>query len=693
MGYQVRSVHFHAACRIVAAVALVALCLQAGPTPLAAQTLTTQPPTLRITQIDTSNFPTVSAWVYGENLGGSLAATEMLLLESGAERAVTEEVKRAGNQVAFVFDASNNVRFPGITNAPRIQEVKDAIDRLSKASLFDDELDWLTFIALGDNAVPRVIGPELDAPWEDYDYQAIWNSVILYEPAQGAAITPLNDLIRFSVQQFGDPDLPRFQQRHIVVFSDGTDIVSVLESEQVVGLANDQNIRIHTVQLGNAGQGPERTLKQLSSLTGGSYVSLASPEAIDTVGDAIAATTEQKVLTYRSQLPTPGEVRVVASLPNNRTIEASASAPAVNVLPSSVFLLQPVEGSVVQRSGATWDSTLDSLAPASLPVQVAIQWPDGRARSVQRLEIEIGGKTTIVSSPPFDEVIEVPIPLLGMGDYTVRVRAIDELGLAGQSDPVRISVTEVRPPTPTPTVTPSPTPNATATAAAVARANAQATSEAKTQVKITEIVGSNEDLTRRLEQLSWATIASAALAIFALGFAIYVLSSRERRKRATEIVTGTLRSVTEPFMRSGRKGSVGGGSRAQLALVENGGTPSMPTTISLQGGSVRIGRDPAVASIVLDDRRISRFHCQIHEETGGYRILDEGSTSGTYVNDSEVGIHGQQLQNGDMVGIGPVVYRFEAMPGGGTAFAPGSAGKLDDPERTEILIAGRTPKR
>ncbi len=646
-------------------VLMLVVALAITPLPLGAQSPAPPAPTLRITQIDTSQFPIVHVSVYGDR--APAATTQFHLYESGAERPGTKAVTQMGVQVALVFDASNNVRQAGLTNAPRLQEVKDTIDSFARTNFLDDERDWLTFIALGDDATPQVIGPRLDDAWENYDYQAVWNSVILYEPREGSTVTPLYDLVKFAVQQFAAPKLPMNQERHIVVFSDGSDQVSVLQSEQVIGLANQHNIRVHTVQLGNPAPQSERNLKQLSELTGGTYVSLDSIQALAPIVDAMRVTVDQTVLTYRSQRADPGEIRVEAILSDNQVINATDRAPAVNIQPAAITVLQPQSGMTLERSGTAWDSALESLMPATLPVQVAIQWPDGRTRDVKRLEIEVGGKTEVVDSPPFDAVFEVPIPLMGAGEYSVRVRALDELGVTSTSDPVRLTVTELRPsaPTPTPiptaTATATPTPNATATVVAVAQARATATTEAKTQENLTAITAANADLTQRMQQLSWVTIASAALALIALMFAIYVLSSRDRRKRATEIIAGTIQSVTEPFIRSGRKSS--GGEQAHLVLVDNGGTSSLPGKILLQAGGVRIGRDPSVSNVILDDRRVSRFHCQIREEMGGFRLLDEGSVSGTYVNDGEVGIQGQTLKSGDLVSIGPVVYRFEVTAG------------------------------
>jgi predicted component of type VI protein secretion system len=74
-----------------------------------------------------------------------------------------------------------------------------------------------------------------------------------------------------------------------------------------------------------------------------------------------------------------------------------------------------------------------------------------------------------------------------------------------------------------------------------------------------------------------------------------------------------------------------------------------------------LGREPAVVDQPLPDRRISRLHCRIVEDgaSGGYRIYDEGSGSGTYVNEEEVGHTGTALSPEDIITIGPVQYRYE----------------------------------
>ena len=679
--------------RTRAALFCLILCLALFPAHAAvAQDSAAGQPRLEITRVDVSAFPDVKVYVYGENLGSSPAATEMRLFENGAERPVQKSVEAVGYQVALVFDAPESVETTrGLTDQTLLEEVRQAAARMLQPANLVAGRDWVELVATGRGGQPGTV-----AAWENWDLNLIGNDLALYQVDGNGGRTPLNDLIRHAVDDFA-ASLPDGQQRHIVVFSDGLDSVSVLDPDQAVSLARERDIRVHTVQLGSAGDDAVRRMQQIAELSGGVYVQLNTVEAPDAIWEAIRGTAEQAVLSYRSQRPDPGEIRVEAALPGGGTVEATGRAHAINVLPVAPRLVQPPDGFVLERSAASWDSPIEELTPGDLPFQVAFEWPDGRARAIRQLEVTAGGNTQTFSQPPFDGLLYVPVGSLRAGEYTVRVRAVDELGMAGESAPLRFRVQEVRPPTPTPTPVPTftptytPTPDPTATAVAVMRANATATAEAETQAVITDLGTSNENLLWWLQRLSWATLASGLLALAALIFAIYVLSSRDRRKRATEIVTGTLRSVTEPFMRPGRRGGSGASARAQLVLVDNGGSPMIPPTISLSPGSLRIGRDPAVSNAVLDDRRISRFHCQIREELGGYRILDEGSTSGTYVNDLEVGMQGHLLQPGDMVGIGPVVYRFEA--GGGPGGGPGGVQVGQPPPTTRDSTVPLMPHR
>jgi hypothetical protein len=289
---------------------------------------------------------------------------------------------------------------------------------------------------------------------------------------------------------------------------------------------------------------------------------------------------------------------------------------------------------------------------------------------LQRVEYTLGTDTRLVEAEPFDR-IDFPIAAFGNGSYALRVQAVDELGIAGTSKPLSVKVLEDRPPLPLPTPIPTPPP--------------------------CQGVGCIVDP----QNTRWLTLAALALALLALFFAIFVLLRKPAvRMSVQQAVTGTIKAVTQPFTLDRRmKGHQA--AKARLVLVE--GDASLPQSVEIVGSNTRIGRDSSLSNVVLDDPRVSRYHCRIAEEGDDiFRIYDEGSTSGTYVNYKPVDIRGQVLQHGDQVHIGPIGMRFEiSRPGeqpeatepATEPYAPQfGAQPDDDPFRTEPFRL-QTPER
>ena len=96
---------------------------------------------------------------------------------------------------------------------------------------------------------------------------------------------------------------------------------------------------------------------------------------------------------------------------------------------------------------------------------------------------------------------------------------------------------------------------------------------------------------------------------------------------------------------------------AYLELLEAVSQVSSPIPLSM--AVVRIGRSPNQANIAFEnDVTVSRLHASLMLEGSHYRIFDEQSTSGTWVNERQVPEYGIQLNNGDEIHLGAVHLRF-----------------------------------
>ncbi len=102
-----------------------------------------------------------------------------------------------------------------------------------------------------------------------------------------------------------------------------------------------------------------------------------------------------------------------------------------------------------------------------------------------------------------------------------------------------------------------------------------------------------------------------------------------------------------------------------LRLVALAG-PMAGEVLPATGAEVTLGRDPA-SGICVADRSLSRTHCVLAFEGGGWVIRDLGSANGTFVNGIQ--IQQQALRDGDQIRAGESVFLLSLRP-----HPPASAG-------------------
>jgi transcriptional regulator with PAS, ATPase and Fis domain len=88
---------------------------------------------------------------------------------------------------------------------------------------------------------------------------------------------------------------------------------------------------------------------------------------------------------------------------------------------------------------------------------------------------------------------------------------------------------------------------------------------------------------------------------------------------------------------------------AAIEVVEG---PDRGASRQLGPAGLRIGT-AAGSDLVISDRTVSRFHCELRSEGGAIHVVDSGSTNGTYVDG--VRVHSAELSPGSRLRIGATV--------------------------------------
>jgi hypothetical protein len=98
------------------------------------------------------------------------------------------------------------------------------------------------------------------------------------------------------------------------------------------------------------------------------------------------------------------------------------------------------------------------------------------------------------------------------------------------------------------------------------------------------------------------------------------------------------------------------------------GEATLPAAQAIDGTEVTFGSDALQATIVIKDESVEALHARMHHEGNSFRIFDQGSVAGTWVNFKPVPVEGLLLNQEDLVHIGRVTFRF-------TLRVPGSLSK------------------
>jgi len=588
------------------------------------------PAVIRITAVDDSQFPQVSLSVITiVPPGGPITdSTSLSLRENGIPIAYDTASTPVGVDVTFVVDANGTMLdVDDDSGQTRWQKVQATIGRFAADFMDPTGLDRVSIV------LPEETGENGRFLIENETDPAAVMAAIENVPPLLVSPTPLNEMLERAISQAaGQMDDGRYQA--ILLLTDAGQIHVQLPFDALVQQAQAINLPLFVGILGARADADELfRANRLAEPTLAAALHLPQPDAADPIFDIWGQQRSQLQLQYESLLRQNGQYTISVNQGEVRdltTWELILEPPEVTIAPPE---------SAVQREGSAPDTLLADLQPQSLPLPVVISWPDGKPRSLLALSWTVNGwpqpaPETLAPDAEGQILLEWDLRTAVSGDYEIIVQVADEFGLTAQSDPVTISVAEERPLPPTATPLPTAVPTSTPAAPAIPGADLLLTPWFAA-VLVLGLVA--------VGWWGWRRRARTTSAAGQEELPVPDSVAAEPPPEPEQVI-----AVLEPFL-----GDVG-----------------VAGLIVLTRDSTSIGRDTAVADLVLADASVARLHARILRQGDAYWLYDEGSAAGTFHNYGRVGLAPQRLEDGDQIGLGRVQLHFYLRPAASVALPP-----------------------
>jgi hypothetical protein len=641
-------------------------------------------PHVDLIKVDASQFPLITLNVaVRDGQGAAVLEPAGLAVSEDGSAVASFDVNSVvvGAETIFVIDANDTIRVRDVSSGPtRLEKVRESIVGFSTAYMNQSQLDRVSIV------VPDDTGETGQFLLENGVFpNEVINEINFYDP-DPPDDAPLQAMLEMALRRAEQNQAEgRFQA--IVLFTDGANLPNEIEDvAAVVGLAQAQGVPIYSVILG-ARADPEEVenVLALSEPTAAFHVHMPEVEAAEPLYEILRGYQSQTQVQYRSTAAESGAHTVAVALEGvtvSAAYEVTVEPPAVEI---TVDNSQPI-----RRVAEEADTALEAMEPAEQPIAARVEWPDGHPRQVEGVTLAVNGDEIDVTDADTEVVLnngvltfDWDIRELDEGEYELVVQVTDELGLVGRSEALPLTI-EIERPEVAPAATSAP---AEPEGEEVEPSGGEAETESETE----PAGGLPVEITENLPLIGIVTGVLAILgSLFILALAVVFIRRRRRgpaEPAGVAPVAGTAvgtqplynppmdHEATQVILPDFIARSM---ASAHLEPLEN--APGHSGTIPITGNNIAIGRDAKLAQIVFSDKSVSRLHARIMESGGTYRIYDEGSASGTYLNYERIGLQPQPLKDNDEVHIGRVHLRFHVAP-------------VADKDSTQIMGAPQRPGR
>ncbi len=380
-----------------------------------------------------------------------------------------------------------------------------------------------------------------------------------------------------------------------------------------------------------------KAMQTLASATGGEFFLFTGPETPPSIEAGLDPLRQIYRARYRSKITGGGLHTLEVKFKRG---DFQLAAPPVefelNILPPNPIFVQPP--SSVELTWQEVDSEEEAvLQPAAIPLQLMLEFPDGRPRALKRLTLFLDGQAVVeFDTPPFDLLALPTRELNTSGQHLIRVEVEDIAGLSGST--LELPVAFNFPPKP-------------------------------------------RNLLRAiLREITWQRVL-VVLAVLAAGalLAGFLIRSGKRgvwtrpdskaRRAAQDPLTQPIaitREAPRAYIPAGQERpswplAAGQPAPARLVRISEPELQAIPgEAFAIIQKEVTIGSNPRQAQMVVDDSTVQGLHARIFQSAdGAYVLADAGSTAGSWLNYAPVSSQGAALEHGDIIHFGRAAFRFE----------------------------------
>lgn len=437
--------------------------------------------------------------------------------------------------------------------------------------------------------------------------------------------------------------------------------------QDMIKRANLQDVHIFIWLLGSLNSFDSVGVNQLANLavqTGGKIFLFSGKESLPDLEEYLSPMRNAYQLSYDSRIRTSGKHQLVVNVNFGSAVLASEPLSFdLNIAPPApVFVSPPIE--IVRTFPEDKKNAFTKITPISQSLKVLVEFPDGLKRSLMRTKLYVDGKVVDENTQsPLDQFTWDLAAYTTEGEHVLRVEVEDALGLVGSSIemPVRIKIHTPK-------------------------------------VGIMTLLARNSLLVAILAiiltgaVLGWVMVLGGRLqprsGFHTRQFRRRLFHSNNAQREEIDPVTQPVSVLTEPIKQdlpptNGKPVHLLAKWAAHLHLpqhqaevpvhaflmpLSSNGNKLPPKLLAIKTDEVTLGSDAREATFVVDDPSVDRVHARlIHQSDGSFRVTDQNSTAGTWVNYAPISSEGAHLEHGDLLHIGKVGFRFTYLNPNGQA--------------------------